>query len=468
MARSSVAHELLIDGTMRAKLLFALAPLAAFACGSEPVVSPLEVPLEGSYDLTIGSSVARTLEGSGGPDPDPNAYSPSAGAHLRLDLRRANGGYEAVVTPAYGQAAAMQVAVQHGQIVLSGSVQISAGTSPNVSDSWKSLTIPVTSTGLSGPVSMTGNESVFEGDVGWMYTTAAGAVVLHDHSAPEFRLASSGSAAGKFMPWDRLVVEASEPVAFSRWSKATQVSVGTSTGVLAAGTIPPGTEWSGATTLVASFDDFAVGGGSGKIVLQPGVPDLAGNASAPSMQPQTLPFEMVELGAVRSSLDFEKNEVAPALWGNGALVSGAECESGGACARLGTFSTSYCDATEDGIAARLTAPSAKRLAFRLRVHVSAKYEGMTLDPMGGSVLQAVVARSGAARAEKNVAMPKLVQVGSNSAWDSGWTDAHVDLPSGAANVAFALRPTSLFPYGCGGPAPVPADVDVFVDAIHLE
>lgn len=453
-----------------------LAPLAfalpTVACGSgSSTVNPLEVNLTGSYELTIGA-VARTGTTYPGPTPG-NTTPPSQNAIFRLDLRRSGNTYEAVVTPTWGTPTPMTVTTASGSLVLTGETNVSGpGQFGGVYDRWQTITIPVDESGLTSGVTLTGDEMVSEGDVGWNYDISAGASVARDHRPPQVKNASGGSAAGKFLPWDRFRVITSEPVDAAKLKTSVQASVGTTNAVFTSPDVGNGTDWAGHVLLEGGFDNFDVPGGAGILTIQPGIPDLAGNAGPPTSEPQKVAFEVAELGAPQIALDFDgKPNTSPALWGKAQIVQGADCEAGGGCATFGVFQQSYCSSSSDGIAARLSGAGAKTLAFRYRVHVEPQFGGSENMFTNTTVLSVDLARAGAAKGAANVTMPKLVAGGTKEkpVFDSDWVDGSVAIPSGGANLAFAIRPTSLYPYGCGGgPAPAPVDVTVWIDSLRME
>lgn len=461
---------------MRRQLLLAsLLALPAFACGGSPIVDPLEVNLTGSYELTAGTVVQKPTS-YGGPQPV-NAPSPSNGKRFRLDLRRSGSSYEAVVTPEWGAPSSMAVAVTGGTLVLTGEANVAGpGNYGGVYDRWMSIVVPVGPDGLGANVSLTGDEMVSEGDVGWMYDVSVSASVVRDKEAPEFKVSSGGSAAGKYLPWDKLRVSSSEPVDPSRFRVGVKAHVGSSFAVFATrneGANAAAVDWAGHVLLEGGFDDFDAPGGPGLLTIDPGIPDLAGNIGAPAIQPQSAAFEVVELGAPQIAIDFDgKDTHAPALWGNAEVIKGSECEANVGCVRLGTFQQMYCASSSDGIASRLTGAGAKKLAFRYRVRLDAKYGGGGTSMYENSpVLNVELARSGAALANATVPTPKLTSIGTQEqpSFESEWVDATVTLPAGGSTLGFAIRPTSMFPYGCGGgPAPVPMDVTVWVDSLRME
>ncbi len=461
---------------MRRHLLLAsLLALPAFACGGSPNVNPLDVNLSGSYELTAGTVVQKPVY-QGGPQPV-NAPSPSNGKRFRLDLRRSGGSYEAVVTPEWGNPTSMTVAVASGSLVLTGEANVAGGGNyGGVYDSWTSMTVPVGPDGLGANVSLTGSEMVSEGDVGWMYDVSVGASIVRDKEAPEFKVSSGGTAAGKYLPWDKLRVTASEPVNPERFRTSVHANVKSSNAVFVTrndGANAAAVDWAGHVLLEGGFDNFDAPGGQGLLTIDPGIPDLAGNIGAPAMQPQSAAFEVVELGAPQVEIDFDgKDTFAPALWGNAEIIKGVECEANVGCARLGTFQQMYCASSSDGIAARLTGPGAKKLAFRYRVRLDAKYGGGGVSMYENNpVLNVELARAGAALTKATVPTPKLVSIGTQEqpSFESDWVDASVVLPAGGSTLGFAIRPTSMFPYGCGGgPAPVPMDVTVWVDSLRME
>ncbi|CAN5123845.1 hypothetical protein BH09MYX1_BH09MYX1_52560 [soil metagenome] len=461
---------------MRRNLLLAsLIALPAFACGSSPAtVNPLEVDLAGSYELTVGD-VTQTTVSNQVPKPV-GTTSPSTGHRFRLDLRRSGSTYDAVITPEFGGPAPMTAAVPDGSLVLTGESTLSGSSNDgNMNHRWLTLVVPVGADGLGANVSLKGQESVFQGDVGWMYDVTSTAGVVRDKRPPSFKLTASGSAAGKYLPWDRLTVFSSEPVAPEKLALGIQASVASTYAVFTSKNFGASTdasvEWAGRVLLEGTFDDANVPGGDGFVAIEPGIVDLAGNAGSPTTEPTKLPFTMIELGAPQVEIDFDgKDAMAPAMWGSAATVSGAECEANASCLKLGTFAQTICSDSTDGLAARLTGSGSKTLAFRYRVNVAVKYGGGASSFDKSQILKIDLARSGAALRTENVPVPKLQNVGTEEmpVFDSQWIDGAVTLPAGGSTVAFAIRPASLSPYGCYGPALPPVDVTIWVDSLRLE
>ncbi len=455
--------------------LAALPSLAAVACGGSPVnpLDPQAVDLSGSYVLTTGT-VVQTPDTYPGPTPPNGITSPSSSKRFRLDLRRTSpGAYDAVITPEWGVSAPMTVTGSEGKLVLTGEANLSGGGNfGGVSDRWQTIVLDLDGNGLSGNVSLSGDEMVFQGDVGWNYKISASATSVRDKIAPELRFVGGGTANGKYLPWDKLRVQASEPVEASALKAGVTAGVGSTNAVFAADAPAEGTAWAGSVALTGGFDGFDVPGGMGTISLLP-VPDRAGNIGPNVTDGKAQVFEVVELGAPQIAIDFDgKTNWAPATWGKAAVVQGADCESGAGCATFGLLQQSYCSGTADGLAARLTGPGAKKLAFRYRVHLEPKYGGGGTSMFtNATVMRVDLARAGAAASNTTVGMPPLTETGTpeKPTYDSGWVDGSLPLPAGGATLGFALRATELYSYGCGGgPAPAPVDVSVWVDSLRME
>jgi hypothetical protein len=456
-------------------ILAAFAPIvlsAAVGCGggSPNPLDPQAVDLSGSYVVTTGA-VTQTRTGNGGPNPPSGITSPSTSKRFRLDLRRTNGGYEAVLTPEWGVPTPMTVSGAKGQLILTGEANLSgSGGSANVSDRWQTITIPVTSDGLANGISFVGDEMVFEGDVGWNYDVSTTANVAADTIPPELRVVGRGTADGKYLPWDKLAVQASEPIEGVSFQGAVSATVGTKSAVFAPDAPAAGAEWAGSVGVTGQWDAFDVPGGTGTWGFLP-VKDRAGNSrTATDLKAQI--FEVVELGTPQIAIDFDgKSNYGPAVWGKASVVQGADCEGGGGCASLGVFMQSFCSSSTGGLAARLSVAGGKTLAFRYRVHLEPTYGGSGSGFENATPATLEMARPGAPLATTPLPMPKLTQSGTTQKpiFDSGWVDGAVPLPSGGDTVAFALRSKSLWPYGCGGgPAPAPVDVTVWVDAIRVQ
>lgn len=454
------------------------ASLFLLACGGSIGESPTPqpVPVEGSFDLTF-ATVTPTEQPNGPPISVPKVTSPSVGAKARLDVRAVSGGYEAVLTPRWGAPAAMAVVATSAELRLTGEVNVNANANANggaqgVSDRWTTLVLPRRADGsLTGQASLAGDEDVFEGDVGWMYKVSATASFKQDDTVPDFKLASSGSAAGKYLPWDHVRMMASEPVDAPKFLSSTSAVVGSRTASFRDATVDfynaAGALWAGSTSLDGAFGSWNFGATTGTLALGPGVPDRAGNARAPDASPQNETLVMLDVGAPASGFAFDgKDDAAPGTWGLAAIASGGACEGGG-CLALGPEETNQCAHEGPGFAGRLK-PGGTSLRLRFRVRAASLYQGGPVMSIG-SLLRVETVRPGGAVKTTDVATPELAPLKDGDPLDyaSSWSSATADLPPGSGEVGFAVRLVDA-PYGCGGPAPAPMKVQVWVDAVHAE
>ena len=451
------------------------ASLVLFACGgsigdSNSNIKP--VPVEGSFDLTFGA-VTPTEQPNGPPIPNPSVTSPSAGAKARLDVAAVPGGYAAVMTPVWGAPAAMTVVASSSELRLTGEANVSStGNSQGVSDRWTTIVLPRRADGsLTGQASLVGDENVFEGDVGWMYKVAATATFKVDVTVPDFKLASRGSAGGKYLPWDHVRAMASEPVEASKFLGATSAMVGTGSASFRDATADfynaAGALWAGSTYLDGTFGVWTFGATDGALTIGPGVPDLAGNARVPDASPQSEKLAMLDVGTPSTGFAFDgKDDTTPGTWGLAAAVTGSACDSGG-CMALGPVQTNQCSQGETGLAGRLK-PGGTLLHLRFRVRAASLYQGGPVMNMG-SLLRVEPVRPGGELKTTDVPTPELIPLKDGDPLDygSGWIDATAALPPGTGELGFALRVVDS-PYGCGGPMPAPMKVEVWVDTLRVE
>ena len=89
----------------------------------------------GSYDLTFGEVTQDKPLFN-------DLSSPSSKTNARVDIRASAGGYEAIVTPRFGAAAAMTVQATAGTVVLNGTpAVVGSDQGYNVTDTWTTFTL---------------------------------------------------------------------------------------------------------------------------------------------------------------------------------------------------------------------------------------------------------------------------------------------------------------------------------------
>jgi hypothetical protein len=351
------------------------------------------------------------------------ASSPTPGVVFRLDLRTAPGGYEAVVTPSFGDPAAMTVALTPTQVVLTGNLVVhgnSQGT--NVTDTWTTLTLVRSQSGaLTDVVKGVGDEQAFGGDVVDMAKLTADGALEVDTVAPLYQLRRTGLGGPKdaALPWDDFAIRASEPV--DGIAKAVTMTEGGKTLATLTDTAP--VVWPGTVQTSVLLSSWDVTDGTLGIALAGDVAkDPSGNFAKAFTT--TVPVKAVGPAMPQHSLDGDVITVSS--WGKasflGGLVPDPECEMGG-CAQLGPLDLGYCSQDEAGIAARLQIDGKSQVAVRFRVLAASQ-------SFVSAPLRLSVTSHDGKGAEAQV-MPMLVANSGDFPFASAWATALVPVPPGA-------------------------------------
>jgi hypothetical protein len=430
--------------------------------------------LEGSYDLTFGA-VMVTPNGATPPTTQP----PSPGTSARLDIRaHAGGGYEAVLTPRWGDSSAFTVAVAAGAVQLSGAMaaaaDVSAGT---VDDSWTSFTLARSADGsLAGSFAATGTENVTEGDEGFSNPASTTGTLARDTTRPEAKpaLTSPGGPPGVLLPWDPVRVSVAEPVDPNAFVQALSVSAPSGPAPFAWGTdsVAAGAEWAGAvqaTGLLKQWDPAVTMGtlSIGSLVYR------VGNAGAASASP----LQFMTLLQGQTSHSFDSDVVTVGYWGSaltflgGLTGSDPSCEHGG-CVQMGAFAASDCP-VRLGIAGLLAVPNATTVQIRYRVlaNPSNLTPGSTPFFVGPPfVVDIATPGVDATTTAADLTSDGLKQLPSpvlGMSWGTDWTTFQGPVARPAPVVGFAVRAGES--YACGGGLPVPPiDAIVLVDSVSAQ
>jgi hypothetical protein len=434
--------------------ILALLALSSMACGGSvvsenPSTHTEEAKLEGSYELTLGDvTVTADTSWPGGTTP------PSKGRVVRVDIAKTAGGFEASIAPAFGLPGKFAASVAADAVTLTGEgVAIaSGGSGMQTSDRWTKLVLARDASGaLSGAVSLEGVEDVFAGDVGWTGSIAGTGAIGADTHAPELRpyLVSPTGPGDALLPWDPVIVDASEPVSRDALTKSLQPGAPI---VWASESDAP--SWPGVMTVIGRATSFDVG--AVPLTLTKPLADLAGNARTSF----TASLKFLAVGAPRATYDFESKVAA---W-NATFVSAPSMGCAGTCAKIGPVSVSACGAGRAGLAVRT--PAASSIAVRYRIVVDA-YEGSSeTPPVYGSALSIDVATPGSAATTTAVTFDaaKLKPLEGSTAKATDWETATA--PGGAKELGITLRAGDRVHEGyCDGFAPAPATVTYYVDSI---
>jgi hypothetical protein len=337
--------------------------------------------VEGSYDLVFKNVVATKR------NPLPMTSPPSEGATVRVDLRAAGAGYEAVVTPRWGTPTAYTVTASDAELKLSGAATVSGTSNGYITDKWSELRLGRDATGgLSGSVQGSGDETSTMGDVLDMATLTTMGSVAKDGTLPEVRseVRSPVLPAGQLLPWDSIDVRAAEGVDAKHLQDGLSVTRAnpdpTAPMPVTRWVTGPtdATSWAGAATAAGKIASWDAVGGIGMLVGAAGTAavDRVGQTMSKNFS-STFTFFDVHLAASDYALGAPPTGV-PAQWGDvtvhGMTGADAVCESG-MCLVLGPFDNNYCGVPRLGVAGRLTAPSipgggtATKVALRVRYRV---------------------------------------------------------------------------------------------------
>ena len=350
------------------------------------------------------------------------ASSPTPGLVFRLDLRSASGGYEAVITPSFGNPAAMKVAVEPSKVTLTGSLVVHGNSGGNVDDTWTTVTIDRTASGgLADTVHAVGDEEAFGGDVIDMATLTGDGTLKLDDVAPLYQLRRSnvGGPNGIALPWDDFAIRASEPV--DGIAKAVTVTEGGPP--LAIVNDPSAVLWPGTIQASVLLSTWDIATGTLAIAVAGDVAkDPSGNFATAFKT--TVPVQSVGPAQPQHSLDGDVITVSS--WGKtaflGGLVSDPACEVGG-CAQFGPLDLGYCSQDEAGIAARLSVDQKTQVAVRFRVF--SDQQSMVSSPVRVSV----TGHDG--KVTTSSIMVTLAANTGDFPFATPWSTALVPLPAGA-------------------------------------
>ncbi len=430
--------------------------------------------LSGSYDVVL-SGVRQQ-------DPNnPGIASPSEGVRLRLDLRRQGEGYQAVVTPRFGQASALAVTLSRSAMTLSGAVVVAGGA--GATDTWATLTLQRAASGrLSGALSALGTEELLMGDVVSSGAVEADGNLTPDATAPELqvRLTSSVGPGDALLPWDPLVVVAAEGVQPAAWeSRLGVVPLGDAQGLPELGwelTPEPASPsaWAGALAAEGRWRRWSDGGVSFSVEVAAGTPDLAGHAAAALVAPA----QLLWVGPPQPRIDYGADAIDYGQWGRVRWLApgDAACEPGASCAKIGSFESGACGAgSPAGLAARLQR-SGDVLHVRYRVEITLPDEG---DPQPAptwapSPLGLELAVPGGRPRRTSVALESGAFTswrveGAARIWTTGWRTFDVPLAEEqSAEIGYALF-AGLGPGTCtGGLIPPPVTTTVYVTSVTVD
>lgn len=402
-------------------------------------MQPGGLHVEGSYDLVVGD-----LEATG----STNAH-PAVGQHARLDIRKNATGYDAALTPEFGQSAEMSVALeQDGTVTLSGQAWFSDGST--ATDELQTIHLAVGDDGKwSGTFTAEGSEMITNGDTGTESDATATGTVGADARAPQVRASAIVSAPTVVLPWDALEVETSEPVDASALTSALSLTPGSVSWQAS----PPEVSWLGTTSSFGYRTIWSDFSGNSSLGVAAGLLDPSGNASPSVATP--VQFLDVPLAAAFSG------STAPAMWGKATVASSPEsCGQAAACFEIGPLD-GPCGAEPGGIAGRLVANGSK-ISITYRLRVASEFS----QPQWPSGLGLSLATPGtAAQLASSDLFPTLNATGDPTyGYASDWTTAEIaPQQMGGGEIGFSFVPFGAAQSYCGGElgfVPVTVVVDV--------
>jgi hypothetical protein len=436
-------------------------PVLALACGGAVgPIDPASLHIEGSYDFTTST---YDVDSSNSCCIQPNSGHPILSQHARLDIKKNGTSFEAVLTPDFGDPQVMTVTLaQDGTVTLAGgSVNFSGGGSSyqSVSDSLDTIVLAVGSDGhLAGTYKGTGQENVFEGDVGWMGNATATGNVGHDARAPQAQASAIVSATSVVLPWDALYARISEPVDSKTLASAIALSPTNGTANVSWELGPTSIDWLGGVSMTGhrtSWSDFS---GSATFSVAGGLVDPSGNASSAVSTPLT--FLDVPKAAAFSGA------TPPAMWGATQVASGTEsCGTASSCIEIGPLD-GPCTAQAGGLAARLDATSAKTISVVYRMRIASQYGQPYFGGTGFSLATPGKAAQSASDPTLTVQFNQTTDATYNYATD--WVTANLAAPA-QGEVGLALNPFGNASMYCGGgPAMPPVKLIVDVASISVK
>lgn len=389
-------------------MLFAFA-----ACGGSTTTSTSTASIAGSYDVTF-SSVAISNTGGFWTNPGTPALE---GGKARLDIQQTSSGYSAQLAPEWGDAQTFAVTITNDAITLTGEASYTTGSNyGSISDRVESIRLARSGNGLSGSGMVSGHENVFEGDVGGQADLAAKIALAKDTTVPRVRDESPTSAGTAHLPWDRVVVQTSEPLdADGVRARTTLAGKALASGGFA-------TDWS------------ALAGA--KLRVAGGLSDPSGNTSAD----YEVAWNVADIGKPVASATLDKG-----TWGKFSTVT-TPCESG-SCLEIGPTETS-CDSIGSGVAARIATQGKTEIVIRYRLRAKPMY-GMPNQES----LRVSIARPGEG-AKTTQFHPTMVKTNDpDFSYASNWGTAIVSVPQ-ADEIGVAVSVASDYSF-CGGPSVAP-------------
>jgi hypothetical protein len=438
------------------RTLLASLPVFALACGgSIGPIDPGSLHIEGSYDFSTSSF---TVDTSNSCCIQPSEAHPILSQHARLDIQKTGTTFKAVLTPDFGDPQEMNVAVTSNAVTLTGSSASfsGGGNYQSVTDSLDTIVLPIGNDGkLAGTYTGSGQENVFEGDVGWQGNATAAGQIGADTRAPQTQASVISSATSVVLPWDTLYVRSSEPVT----NLQSAVSLMTGSGIVAVqwqgGTA---NSWIGDVSVTGVRSSWSALSGSATLGVAAGLADPSSNVSTAVATPIT--FLDVPKAAAFSG------DTPPAMWGQTQIATGSDaCGTASSCVEIGPLD-GPCSAQPGGIAARLDASAGKVIAVTYRMRVASQYGQPYFNGAGFTIATPGNAAQPASDPNVQVQFAQTTDPTYNFATD--WVTANLPVTA-QGEVGLALSPFGNASMYCGGgPAMPPVKLIVDVASISVK
>lgn len=437
-------------------------PWLLLACGgSIGPIDPTTLKIEGSYDFVVG---AVTVTPSQQQPQEPPTGHPAMGQHARLDIRKQGSSYVAAITPEFSDPQLMTVSIgSDGTVTLQGTVSFSGGSSvsyASTSDELDTISFPIGNDGhLAGSFVATGNENIFEGDVGWMNDASMSGSTAGDARSPQSNASLLPYAQTVVLPWDEIDVRVSEPVDPSALEQSVSLTPSNGGTANVAWNASPSTiDWLGTTSISGyrtSWSDFS---GQATLAVAAGLADPSGNVSAVTATP-------VQYVDVPNGGSFT-GAAPPAMWGAAQIANGADsCGTASSCIEIGPI-TGPCSAQPGGVAGRFVTNGTSKVSLVYRIRVTSQY-GQPYLPGGLGVSVATPGQPAQNQGDSSL-QPQLNATGDSSyPYASDWTTATLTLPQSGSDVGFAIVPFASGQMYCGGGGPAWEPMTIVVDVASI-
>lgn len=440
---------------MRSSVTFFPFVLVLACGGSIGPIDPGSLHIAGSYDFTTSTFDVDTTSNC---CIEPNEGHPILSQHARLDIRAANDGFVAVLTPEFGDPQEMSVAVANDVVTLTGSAASfsGGGAYQGVTDSLDTIVLGVGNDGkLVGTFTGTGQESVFEGDVGWQGNASATGQIGADTRAPQTQASALASAASVVLPWDTLYVRASEPV----MDLKSAVTLMTANGYV-------DVNWQSGSTSIGWVGDVSLTGyrtswsslSAATLGVAAGLADPSSNTSVAVATP--IAFLDVPKGSAFSGA------TPPAMWGKTQVATGSDaCGTASSCIEIGPLD-GPCNAPPAGLAARFDATAGKTISVTFRLRAASQYGQPYFNGVGFSV--ATPGSAAQTVTDPNLQIAFAQTTDTTYPYATDWVTANLTAPASPDELGVELLPFGNASTYCGGgPAMPPLTLVVDVAAISM-